>query len=417
MTLFDHQKKIIAEDPKKCGLFLGTGGAKTRTALELARGKTLVIAPKTQVLDGNWVRENEKWEIGVDLTVIQKETFRRDWKKLPSFETVIVDESHTVAGVQPTVRWQNRQPRPKASQLFEALDGYLEARPPTRLYLLTATPVKSPMSVWAHARLLGKRWDFYEFRDTFYVKLPMPGREAWKPRSDASSKERLAKAVKSLGYTGRLEDWFDVPDQVFRTMYSELSGEQKRAIEELPLHYPDPLVLLGKTHQVENGVLAEDFEETRRFKSEKPEQILSLYEEFGKVLVFAKYTAQIEALEEFLTKQKVRVFVLTGKTKERGELLRGAESSEACVFIAQSQISAGYELPSFRCTVFASMSYSQVDFVQSLGRTQRANHISKNLYVFLLSGEVDRAVYKSVVIEKQDFHEHVYAQKRSSLHN
>jgi hypothetical protein len=86
--LFDHQKRIIDDDPKKTGLFLGTGSAKTRTALELARGKTLVICPKTQKEDQNWERENEKWGCGVDLTVISKETFRRDEHILGRFDTV-----------------------------------------------------------------------------------------------------------------------------------------------------------------------------------------------------------------------------------------------------------------------------------------------------------------------------------------
>ena len=44
-------------------LFLGTG--KTRTALCLAEGNTLVICPKQQREDKTWERENEKWETEV----------------------------------------------------------------------------------------------------------------------------------------------------------------------------------------------------------------------------------------------------------------------------------------------------------------------------------------------------------------
>ena len=47
--LYEHQLKIITDNRKKTGIFLGTGSGKTLIALSLARGKTLIIAPKTQV--------------------------------------------------------------------------------------------------------------------------------------------------------------------------------------------------------------------------------------------------------------------------------------------------------------------------------------------------------------------------------
>ena len=58
--LYKHQQIIIDEDKKKCGIFLGTGSGKTRIALLLAQGKILIVAPKTQILDSNWERENKQ---------------------------------------------------------------------------------------------------------------------------------------------------------------------------------------------------------------------------------------------------------------------------------------------------------------------------------------------------------------------
>ena len=63
MQLYEHQRKIIAEDKKKCGLFLSTGSAKTRIALLLACGETLVICPKTLAENKTW--ENEVEKIGI----------------------------------------------------------------------------------------------------------------------------------------------------------------------------------------------------------------------------------------------------------------------------------------------------------------------------------------------------------------
>ena len=398
--LYDHQKKIIDEDPKKCGLFLGTGGGKSRTALSLARGKTLIIMPKTQFLDNNWGRELKKLSPEHDIEIFQmsKETFKRDHEKLARFDTVIIDEAHTIFGVTPNIRWRNRQPIPKTSQLFEAAYDYINRTKPKRLYLCTATPARNPMSVWAALTLLGKEIDWERWRRSFYVRLPMPGREVWQPKKDVKTLENLAKIVQTIGYTGRLQDWFDVPDQVDRYVHCQLSKEEEQRIHELPLEFPDPLVLVGKTHQAEQG-------------ESKLEVIDDLLAEYPKVLVFARYLDQIKKIEEHF-KGKLPVFVLTGQTKDRKKLFEDAEKSHQCLFIAQSQVSAGYELPSFRCVVYASLSYSFVDYTQSRGRVLRANALNKNLYVHLHSGKVDVAIIKCMQ-GHQDFEEKIYAQGSS----
>lgn len=274
------------------------------------------------------------------------------------------------------------------------------------------------MTVYGAALLLGKvertLLHFYEFRQTFYTKLPMPGREVWVPKRDSETKDHLARIVKSLGYTGRLEDYFDVPEQTFITKYIELTTAQKQRIKELPLEYPDPLVLIGKKHQVENGLLTgNEFAELEGFDNGKIDKILELAEEFPRMIVFCKFRAQIDAIEEAVHKAGHRTFVLHGDIQDRGGLLHAAQNSKEYVFICQAQVSAGWELPECPVMVFASRTYSWVDYEQAKGRIQRANNIKKNLYINLVvRGGVDEAVDKALA-NKQDFDDHLYAQKRS----
>lgn len=424
MKLYAHQKEIIEKDPVRAGLFLGTGTGKTRTALCLARGKVLVVAPKTQAEDKNWERE---WESLIKegatlrikkLVIVSKEKFRDHWEELPTdFETVIVDEAHTCLGVTPQTRQRNRMPIPKASQLFEALAMFLARVKPKRLYLCTATIMRNPMTVWAADYLLNPIPDteimgsFTAFRQQYYTKLPMSGyQEIWAPKRTNAAKDALAEFVRGLGYVGRLEDFFDVPEQTFRTTYVELTAKQKARIKELRLEYPDPIVLLGKKHQVENGCLAGDeYSPAELFSNPKLDTLLELALEFPRMVVFAKYRAQIEYIAAELRHVGHFVLVLTGDTKERGALLKQANSAKECVFIAQAQISAGWELPEYPLMVFASRTYSFVDYAQALGRIQRANNIKKNLYINLVvRGGVDEAVDKSLA-SKQDFDERIYA--------
>jgi len=415
MNLFKHQKEILLKDPKKSGIFWGTGSGKTITALMLAEGRTLVIAPKTTRDDKTWERNLSKLDNHkvTKLTVISKEEARRDLHMTPGVDTVIIDEAHTVAGVNPSIVYRQRTAYPKTSQVFEATYKYVKRTSPERIYLLTATPIRTPMAVLGLAWLLGIEWKFYDFRDAFYYKLPIHGREIWSPKTTSMVKERLGVAVQKLGVTGRLDDFIDVPEQVYTMKKVGLTVEQTRALARLPVEFPDPLVLVGKKHQVEQGILSGDrFNAQQTFKENKTEAIMDLYEEFGKVLVFAKYIAQVDMLAEKLRKEKIVVYTLTGQTKERLELMKEAESLSRCVVIAQSSISAGYELPSFRCTMYASESYSVVDAVQSQGRTLRINNPQKNLYVYLVAGEVDEAVRKAID-NKEDFNEKMYAEKRS----
>lgn len=426
MNLYDHQKIIIDEDPKYTGLWLGTGSGKTRTTLLLAVGITIVVCPKTQKEDKNWERELDKLdgehEIK-ELKVVSKEEFRRDWEELAKekWNTLIIDEAHTVLGATPNIRYVKRQPIPKTSQLFEAVQAFVAQVKPERLYLVTATIIRSPMTVWAAGILLGKKWDFYKWRDAFYVKLPMPGREVWKVRDDTATKDRLAAAVRQIGHIGRLEDFFDVPDQTYKTIYLDMTSEQKARVKYLPMEYPDPIVLCGKTHQVENGSLTgNEFSYSESFDNAKIDILLELAIEFPRMVIFAKYTAQIEQIEVAMKSKGYKVLILSGATKDRGAVILEANTSSQCIFIAQAQVSAGWQLGKtvehreyydYNCMVFASMDYSVVNRIQGEGRILRSDNLKKNLYIDLvMRGGIDEAVYKSIK-NKEDFNDRIYGEK------
>ena len=177
MKLFKHQQDLINLDPKKCLIAWGTGGGKTIASLMLAEGKTLVVTTKTVRDDKTWERNLEKLDKHkvTKLTVVSKEEMRRDAHMMPYFDTEIYDESHTVTGVSPQIVYKNKVPRPKMSQVFEAIWGHIKAQKPKRLYLLTATPIRTPMAVLAHAWLLGKEWDFLNSGRRSILSCPFTG--------------------------------------------------------------------------------------------------------------------------------------------------------------------------------------------------------------------------------------------------
>jgi hypothetical protein len=416
--LYEHQKKIIKENKLKCGLFLGTGASKTRTALEMAERKSLVICPKQQREDKTWERENEKWGTNKNLTVISKEDLRKLYDTLPYYDTVIIDECHNNLGVSPTCVQRRGIEIPKTSQIFEATIKYLEKHNPKRIYLLSATPVPKPMSMWAIGKIFGQNWDFFKFREVYYKQIRIGGiRRVWIPKKDQETKQRLAELVQRFGYTGSLNDFFDVPEQTHKVVEIDLSGEQKRAMAEITFSEPDPLVRRARLRTIENGVLyGKKIDEldgkieqmtnfTTIFKSYKIDYILERALEFPKLLIFANYKAQIAEIAKELRAEGYTVSVLTGDTKDRTFIKKVNDSPEPHIVVAQSSISSGYELPSFPCVIYASKSWRFVDYEQSLGRVLRSNHLKKNLYIHLVvKGGADEACHDTIM-SGSDFQE------------
>lgn len=418
--LYDHQQKIIQENKLWTGLWHGTGGGKTRTLLELSEGPLLIICPKQQKLDQTWERNAVKFGIdGLNMTVMSKEEFRRDWKTLGLYKTVIIDECHNFLGVTASTIQKNYVKYPKTSQIFEATRQYLLKYPPKRFYMCSATPVSKPMHLWAIATLFGKNWDWFKFREKYYFEL---NQNVWVPRTKTKSenpslisraeelRERLAELTKSFGYTGTLNDWFDVPDQVHKTVYIDLTKEQISAIKEVRMTEADPLLSAGKIRTIENGLsytkkiesISSGVDKLVKtvdiFPSGKIDYILQRAEEFPKMLIFATYTAQIAEIASKLTQEGFKVVTLTGKTKDRKNLIAEADASQACIVIAQSSISEGYELPSFPCVIYASKSYRFCHYEQSLGRVLRSNALKKNLYIHLITpGGSDEDCHKAIL--------------------
>jgi hypothetical protein len=388
MKLYQHQQQVVDENKPIFGNFRGTGSGKTRTTVAIAEGTTLVICPKTQMIDRTWDKEWIFQNKPGALFVISKEQFKKKFKENPLSvcggiypDTIIMDEVHTMCGVQPYTRQKNYVKYPKTSQIYDAIIKYIEIAKPKRVHPLTATPIPQPMAVYALSSMLGKNWDFFKFRDIFYIEKTVRGRQLYLPNRSKANKELMNKTVNSLGYTGTLEDFVDVPDQFEKVHKVEMTDVQKSKIFDLAMMFPDPLVLAGKLHQLEQGIFEDEF-----LAENKTAVIDEYMQQFGRVVLFVKYTNQINYYKKYF-ESKYPVKILNGKTKdkERKIMAEEAEQMEECLFIAQSSISAGWELPTFPCMIFASHSYSLVDFDQAPGRIQRIHNIKKNVYIHLVN--------------------------------
>ncbi len=417
IDFYEIQKTIITDDKHSIGLFLGTGVGKTLPALVLAEGEVLVIAPKQLKLDRNWEKNNAKFNLHKRLTVVSYEMFWRHPEEWGQYDTVILDEGHKALGVLPETRQRNKVSIPKTSKVFEGILTFLHKYPPKRFYIATATPAGKPMNVWALAKLFGKNWDFFKFRQTFYFPTMMGRRQVWLPRRDEETQQRLALAVQRLGYTGALSDFMDVPEQKHITISIALTDEQKKALKALDEDEADPMVKRARMRTIENGVLygkkIEEISEkesvmsknTTLFANGKIDYILERAEEFPKLFVFAAYTAQVEAIAEALRKAGYDAMTLTGNTRDRATIIDSMEKLKSGIVVVASQICEGYRVPSAPCMIFASKSNRFVHFDQGKGRILDGQHLKKNLYIHLVVPDGADEGCHEAIMAGQDFQE------------
>lgn len=410
MNLFAHQKAFLERGLNKDLLCHGTGTGKTLTAIEWARGREgggLFICPKT--IKGKWIKNLE--EHGLQGTVMTKEefraattakqdkkiVFRTDPGALRKYGFVVVDEAHHFSG--------------EKSMLMKGLKMYVKYHGIEHILLATATPYRStPWNVYVLASMLGYHMNYIEFRHKFFYARRVSSksfREVFVPRKDIEVD--IAKIVHRIGHVVALSECADIPEQTSETEYFDILPVQKKAQSEIQEFNPG--VRYGKFHQIECGTLkGDEYTPHKSFESSVNERAVELALGNKKTIIVCRYSLQIEQIYNLLADSGVNLFVLTGQTKDRTELIAKAEAAERAIILVQSSVSEGYELPSFDVMVFASMDWSYLNYVQMKGRILRINKLKKNCFIHLITkggASVSEKVYDSIMSGK-DFDMAIY---------
>lgn len=399
MQLKPHQKEIVDLNPSRALIPDGTGTGKTIIGIALADkncNTCLVVTLKDNVK--KWEREIKEFSSKPSIyTVMSKENFKKNVHTLPYFDGVIGDECHTLAGMK--------------SQLSKLFRYYLKKHDTPYRWLMSATPITANwLSVFVLANHLGADLNYYRFMRTFFHEVHMGGRKVWK--ENKRKEEQLIEYVRRLarGRMIRMHDIEDVPEQKMVTEYFELTPEQEKAIEEL--NNTEHIVRWTKTHTIENGCLVgNEYEPAKIFPSLKIDRIKELASQNNKIAIFARYNYQLVAIKKALLPLDREIFVINGETKDRDDVVQQIEKTEKCIALINTSCSAGYELPSIGVIVYASLSFSYLDYDQSMGRFLRINKLKPNIYYHLVvRGGVDEGVF-DCIMNKKDFYVELFNKK------
>jgi superfamily II DNA or RNA helicase len=388
LNLYDYQQQKVDEFPERHALIWDTGTGKTRTAIGLANKAnedTLVICPKS--VRQTWTRRMSKFA-DTEYTIMTKEEFRADWKDLPDFPAVIVDEAHFFFGT--------------TSQMMKSLRYYFRRHDTTYRWLLTGTPYRSdPMDVYIMASHLGHNMDYDKFRQRFFEKQWFGRNTVWQPKDDIE--DEIAELVNRFGSIRKKEQ---AEENVHEVEYIEPTDEQQEAIEDVD--DVEAIVRFTKEHQICGGVLAGDeYNEDQMFETNKMERLNTLTADMDKMIVVCRYRQEVEMIADGVMMDNV--YTMTGDTDNRQELLDNVQDEDSYVLVVSAALSEGWELPECNNMIFWSLDFQLKNYIQMQGRIDRVSHETSNYYLHLLTdGTIDEGVYESMQAKK-DFHVAIYA--------
>jgi len=286
--------------------------------------------------------------------------------------------------------------------------------------ILTGTPVsQGPLDFYSQYRFLDRNifgTSFWAFRNRYALMGGYENRQV----IGYQNLDDLVKKAHSVAFRCRKEDCLDLPEQVDQVMYCELEKDARRVYDQLVrasvaelseeniVMAPNVLSRLLRLSQMTGGYLRVDEKTTLVSKAKMgllEETLDDLLEAGKKVVVFARFIPEIEAITKMLEKKKVAHGLIYGATPmdARGEMVESFQTDPAVkVFVAQVQTAGlGITLHAADTAIFYSLDYSFANYDQCRARIHRIGQKNNCTYIHLVARmTVDEKVLSALAEKK-----------------
>lgn len=180
--------------------------------------------------------------------------------------------------------------------------------------------------------------------------------------------------------------------ELVKDSFTELNGQEVTAA--------NVLTRLLRLSQLTGGFLGgDDDPKPQPVSNAKLDALTDIIEtaqqEGQKLVIIARFIAEIAAIKELLDKQKIRYSAISGETKDRAEQVKQfQENPDVAVFIGQiATAGLGVTLTAASTLVFYSLDYSMSNFEQAKARIHRVGQTENCSYIYLTAkGTVDEKV-------------------------
>ncbi len=252
---------------------------------------------------------------------------------------------------------------------------------------------------------------FYVFRNRYF---DMVGYGNHTPVLKKSMEQELMDRLHSIAFRITKAECLDLPEttDIVRHIKLEASAEKiyrslvKDSYAELSkceVTVTNVLTRLLRLSQLTGGFIGDDGSILNNVSTAKLEALSDVIDEAinqdKKIVVIARFVAEIKAIEKLLQKKKLEYSLIMGGVKDREiQVSQFQNTPEVKVFIGQiATAGLGITLTAASTMVFYSMDYSMSNFEQAKARIHRVGQKENCTYIYLVAkGTVDEKVLKAL---------------------
>ena len=377
-------------------------------------------------LTEEWLRGRKVQDIGMEVQELRSGNIQ--WLSEIPYEVIVTDESHRIKRIQSQRTKVCLRLAALAARRYE-LSGTLSLGDPRDLY---------PQLKFLAPYVLPETW--FEFCDKHVERSP------WNKHIVTGYKNlhELNARLSQVSDQKKLDECVDLPDRRFETLYFNLTPGQMKdynyAIKEMMLDVPDKspqelqngAIRLMKLLQICSGFYyfdqgTEDCDTCDRLREcvadgilpgsqgctqahatrERQEQVYGVNPKLDafddlledllagghKVITWAHFTAELDAIEGRLKKKKIGYVRVDGKTTKNIKVLstKFQEDTDVQVYLGQISTAIAINLTAAKYVIYYSRTFSLEDWLQSLGRNYRIGQKEKTVvYSLCARGTVEQ---------------------------
>lgn len=337
------------------------------------------------------LRELESYQTdGVEIAIINYESA---WRLLPELldfnpDLIIADESQRI-----------KSNSAKQSKAMHKLGDRARYK-----LILSGTPVQNnAVDLYSQYRFMDSSifgTNFYSFRNRYCI---MGGFQAHQIVGYQHEDELIRKAH-SAAFRITKAEALDLPEQTFENRYVTLTPKERKVYDQLrrdgfteleneeTIMATTVLTKLLRLQQFTGGFLPDEAGRPQVVNTAKLDALSDILQDYvidgGKLVIFARFTAEIKAIGRLMDKLKINYVAIHGGVPiaERGGIVKDfQENPKTMVFLAQLQCAGlGITLTAASVAVYYSLNFNYADYSQSLARIHRIGQRSNCHYINLL---------------------------------
>lgn len=295
--------------------------------------------------------------------------------------------------------------------------------------ILSGTPIQNnAIDIFSQYRFLDPGvfgTNFYAFRNRYAILGGFNKKQIVGYRD----LDELVRKEHSIAYRVTKAEALDLPEQTFENRYIQLEPPVRRLYDQIKresyaeLETGDSitagtvLTKLLRLQQLTGGFLRTDeSEQPKEIHTQKLQALMEIVEDCvdaqQKLVIFARFTAEIDLIAEAFRKKGIRASVMDGRTPtehktdqlgrehmSRAELVQDFQTNpETVAFIAQIQTAGlGITLHAASLAVYYSLDFNYGSYEQSTGRIHRIGQKHPCTYIHLIAEKtVDEKVMKAL---------------------